>query len=238
MYKKPLIIAHSGSVEGIGAESLNSYQAAIEAGVDMVEADIWRTQDGVFVCQHEHRINGTTINELKSSTLPSSTLKLEDLLKLIVKKNSTIMIDLKEFGYEKEIVQYVLQFLQPTMFVISTLNDETIKVISTNFPEVQVGLSLGKDKPKKLVSTRLSEVFPYSRIKRSGAKFLSVNSKIAALFTLKQHKLLGLPIYVWTVDDETTMRRLLNNPKVTGLITNRPLVALKICKEYETRHTN
>jgi hypothetical protein len=37
-----------------------------------------------------------------------------------------------------------------------------------------------------------------------------------------------IPAWVWTVDDEVEMKRFLDDPRVTTLITNRPDVALRL----------
>jgi glycerophosphoryl diester phosphodiesterase len=37
-----------------------------------------------------------------------------------------------------------------------------------------------------------------------------------------------LPIWVWTVDDKRSMKRYLKDPRIEGIITNRPDLALKL----------
>ena len=49
----PLVIAHRGDSAREQENSLAAVRAAVEAGADMVEVDVRRTADGVFVCAHD-----------------------------------------------------------------------------------------------------------------------------------------------------------------------------------------
>ncbi len=49
----PLVIAHRGDSKREQENSLAAVKAAVAAGADMVEVDVRRTEDGIFVCAHD-----------------------------------------------------------------------------------------------------------------------------------------------------------------------------------------
>ena len=57
---RPLFIGHRGAPALADENTLESLQLAVELGVDMVEFDIQRTRDGVFVLMHDETVNRTT----------------------------------------------------------------------------------------------------------------------------------------------------------------------------------
>ena len=61
----PRLISHRGKIDLDSPENdLVGIQEAIDLGVDMVEFDVRRTNDGILVCYHDADINGTPISEL------------------------------------------------------------------------------------------------------------------------------------------------------------------------------
>lgn len=57
---QPLIIAHRGASGERPEHTRAAYELAIEQGADVIEPDLVRTKDGVFVDRHENEIGGTT----------------------------------------------------------------------------------------------------------------------------------------------------------------------------------
>src|SRR4030088_1956463 len=94
-----------------------------------------------------------------------------DLLELLqmAKRRVGLHIDLKEVGYEADIVRVVLVDFLESQFVITSLEDASIRRIKEQFPDVRVGLSLGRDldnaTPWRRLAVRVSELFPASRLK-------------------------------------------------------------------------
>lgn len=50
---RPLVIAHRGLAWSYPENTIPSYQAAVDAGADLVELDFHSTTDGVLVCVHD-----------------------------------------------------------------------------------------------------------------------------------------------------------------------------------------
>ncbi|MFH1225765.1 MAG: glycerophosphodiester phosphodiesterase [bacterium] len=120
-------------------------------------------------------------------------------------------VELKEEGYEKEAVELILRYFEKNDFVITSFNDATVRAIKKLFPELRVGLILNEEKNSK-------------EIKELGVDFLALHWK------LLKPDFLNRGLFVWTVNDEKMLKRLLLDKRVAGIITDQPDLALKIRK--------
>jgi glycerophosphoryl diester phosphodiesterase len=219
-----------------GLPAAERYRRAIELGVDYVEFDVRRTADGVYVAYHDPRtpsgrsITHLTFEEVRAE-LGSDMLTLHELFD-IANGPVGLHIDLKEVGYEAEIVRLALAHFNAGQFVITSLEDLSIRTIKEQFPEVRAGLSLGREVDGMPVWSRLivrlGELFPDRRLTRCRADFAAVHQRLARIRLLRHCARIRMPAWVWTVDDEIEMARFLADPRVTTLITNRPDLALRM----------
>jgi glycerophosphoryl diester phosphodiesterase len=230
----PLISAHRGGLAVDGVPAADRYRHAIELGVDFVEFDVRRTRDGVKVVYHDdctasgHAVMELTYRELAEELGPEA-LTFDQLLDVAAGRVG-LHLDLKEAGYEAEIVRAVLD-RSPLDKLVITSGDAVIRTIKEQFPHVRAGLSIGEDinglSPWLKLNVRLSELFPRGRLERSHADFLAVHQQLAGLAVLRYCERHGIPAWVWTVDDEPGIARFLGDPRVTTLITNRPDIAMR-----------
>ncbi len=229
-----LISAHRGGLALPGVSAAERYRRAIELGVDFVEFDVRRTVDGVTVIYHDDRtLSGRAVKDLThrelADELGPEALTFDQLLDVTAGRVG-LHLDLKEAGYEAEIVRMVLDRSPLDRFVI-TSGDTVIRTIKEQFPQVRAGLSIGEDvnglAPWLKVGVRLSELFPRGRLERSHADFLAVHQQLADLTVLRYCERQGVPAWVWTVDDESGIARFLADRRVTTLITGRPDIAMR-----------
>ena len=141
-------------------------------------------------------------------------------------------LDLKETGYEHEVVKLALELLGPGNFVATTLVDSSIRRIKDSYPEVTTALSLGRDLREVArmmrLPTRARELYPLGRMRACGADWLAVHRRLARANVLRLCGRFGIPAMVWTVNGEPQLRRFLADPRVTVLITDRPRYALSL----------
>jgi glycerophosphoryl diester phosphodiesterase len=232
---KPLISAHQGGRVMEGVSAADRYRHAIALGVDYVEFDVRRTGDGMTVVHHDDWTkSGRVFRDFAfgdlTDELGSEALTLDELLDVAAGRVG-LHLDLKEPGYEAEIVKVMLDRCPVEEFVI-TSGVEEIRTIKEGFPQVRAGLSIGDDltsvAPWLRVRHRLTELFPRRRIERSRADFIAVHQDLAVLSALRYCDRHGVPAWVWTVDDERSIARFLADRRVTTLITNRPDIALRL----------
>jgi glycerophosphoryl diester phosphodiesterase len=167
------------------------------SGADFLEIDIRRALDGTIVLSHDDLQPGAahvTLDEALHSGRP-------------------LQLDLKEPGYEVELMGHALQSLRSDALVVTTANDESIRVIKEAFPQIRAGLTLGE---------RLS-TSTVQRIERCRADFIAVDERYVRWFEPAPR-----PVWVWTVDVERKLRHYLRDERMEAVITNRPDLALRI----------
>lgn len=234
MTTKPLIIAHRGASALVEFENtLASFEKAIELGVPMVEFDVRKTQDNLFVAFHDESIDGMKVSDLSYQQLLDISRQkgfdvplIEDVLKLCQGKIK-LDIELKEVGYELEIVNLVKKYLDYQDYVIKSFLDAAIVAVKKADNQITTGLLLGVSKPKNLIATRLSEIFPEFRLFTTKADFVSPNYQLIKFGFVWRMKLINQNIYVWTINDEKLMVKTVKQG-VFALITDRPDLGLKL----------
>jgi glycerophosphoryl diester phosphodiesterase len=234
-HMRPLISAHQGGCPVDGLPAAERYRQAINLGVDFVEFDVRRTRDGAtIICHDDRTASGRAVRELEYGDLAGElgleALTLDGLLDIAAGRVG-LHLDLKESGYETEIVHSILDRCAVDEFVI-TSGVEEIRTIKAGFPDVRAGLSIGDAltavAPWLKVRHRLSEIFPRRRLERSHADFVAVHQDLARLSMLRYCERAGIPAWVWTVDDEPSIARFVRDRRVAALITNRPDIALRL----------
>ncbi|ABG50424.1 glycerophosphoryl diester phosphodiesterase [Trichodesmium erythraeum IMS101] len=234
MTTKPLIIAHRGASGLVKFENtLASFAKAIELGVSMVEFDVRKTQDNLLVAFHDESIDGIKLRDLTYQQLLNISQKkgfdvplVEDVLKLCQRKIK-LDIELKEAGYELEIVNLVKKYLDYQDYVIKSFIDTAIITLKKTDNKITTGLLLGLGNPQNFILTRLSEIFPEFRLLLTKADFVSPNYQLIKLGFVWRMKILNKNIYVWTINDEKLMSKIIKKG-IFALITDRPDLALKL----------
>lgn len=226
-----LVSAHRGGVgRAAPPTDLAGFQAAVDRGCELVEFDVRTTSDDHLVVYHNPRVpsgeevSSLTLAEVRTAAeceLPT----VEELLGVLAGR-SLAHIDLKEIGGEGRIVELARKMVGDDGFVLTTLEDESVVTIRRLFPKVAVGLSLGRDmtgaSPWRYLTTRLSEIFPNRRVAQADPTFLTVHYRLAGLNVLRFARRHGLPVWVWTIDEERLWKRFFVSPEVAVVITNLP----------------
>jgi len=230
-----LISAHRGGAAVDGVAAAERYRRAIDLGVDFVEFDVRKTKDGATVIFHDDRTaSGREVRDLSlrelTEELGPEALTLDELLDVAAGRVG-LHLDLKETGYEAEVVHTALARC-PVERLVITSGDPAIRTIKETFPHVRAGLSIGEEinglAPWMKLRVRLSELFPRGRLERSHADFIAVQRQLADLTMLRYCEGHAMDAWVWTVDDEPGIARFLADPRVTTLITNRPEIAMRL----------
>jgi glycerophosphoryl diester phosphodiesterase len=232
---RPLISAHEGGAEQARPGTYEAFQQAAAAGAEYVEFDIRRTGDQVLVVHHDlwAGSSGRRVAELEYLELCElagyEVPLLQDVMQLLAGRAAG-HLDLKETGYEEEVIKLALVAFGPDDFVATTLEEASIVAIKRSFPEVRTALSLGRHRREisraHWLGVRTGELFPLSRIRRCGADWVSVNYRLARLGVLRACQRNGIGAMVWTVDSDALIDRFLADHRVEVLITNRPQHAL------------
>lgn len=232
-----LIIAHRGAPSYAKENTIESFEKAMISGADMIEFDVRRTKDNVLIAYHDEMIQGHSTKDLTYGAMSRMAVNqgfdiptVEEVLKWSRGK-IRLDVELKEEGYEKEIVELLSTYFDEDQFAITSFNDASLKVIKERYPDIKTGLILGREIPPYHIWTRLQEFFPTKRCKKVRADFLVAHLKLLRVGFLERARRSHLPVFVWTVNDEETISRLLHDRRVHAIITDKPDLAVSLRKK-------
>lgn len=252
MKRKKIVIAHRGANTFAHENTIEAFKKAIELGADMVEFDVRKTKEGTLIIHHDANVNGVPIKQLTYLEINKIYSEqnihvptVEEVIKA-TKNKIGLDVELKEGGYEKEVVELLLKYLDKNHFIITSFYENTIKVIKKNYPDLRVGLLVGCSlfeyldnnslnlRYVKYLLRKYKELFPFGRCRRIGADFIVPHFSLLKLGFLYRAKLNKIPLIVWTVNDIKMADDLLKDNGVEGIITDvvEKIIPLHKGKKY------
>ena len=145
-----MIIAHRGFVDNCRENTLEAYRKAIEVGADAIELDIRKTKDNILILFHDRAINEQPINQLTYEEINSLAVnggfRVPTLVETLTLVQGKIKLDveLKEKGYETEVVALILEYLPIDRFIVTSFQPQSLSSIKSDYPQVKTGLILDK----------------------------------------------------------------------------------------------
>ncbi|HEV2140641.1 MAG TPA: glycerophosphodiester phosphodiesterase [Candidatus Dormibacteraeota bacterium] len=138
---------------------------------------------------------------------PRPGAKLVTLTEVLDKSRGRvgIQLDLKGEGWELDLIEET----GVDRVVITTPSHASIDTIKSKYPNLKCGLT-----------RQFAE--------QTDADFLALDQRHVTEDSLELCDRYAIPVWVWTVDDKRLMRRLINDWRVHGIITNLPDLALKL----------
>jgi glycerophosphoryl diester phosphodiesterase len=209
-------------------ESPRAYQDAVALGADYVEIDVRRTGDGELVVHHDGQVRGLRFGQASYRDLCAAAgrmvPRLRDVLDALV-GGPKAHLDLKETGRERETVTMAVDVLGPASVVVTSRQTGSIASVKRDFPEVRTALSVGRSWYQRGF---VRDFFPLRPIRACGSDWVALNHRLARFGVLDLCGRQDIPVMIWTVNDDSLMRRFLADPRVSVLITDRPRQALRL----------
>jgi glycerophosphoryl diester phosphodiesterase len=250
------IVAHRGKTAQVKSENtIEAFSAAMSilgegsthGGIPQIEFDLRLSRDGYVVIYHDRTIDGTEVSDLDYQQLQSIARGkgfeiplFEDLLKLCrdfvpapLQRQIALDIEIKEEGYEERVIALATQYLSYDNFVIKSFHDRSVRKIKDIDPNIKVGLLLGKVTGKFPLLSILTQLFPEYRVLRTGADFVAPHFRMLRFGFLWRMKLLNTEVFVWTVNEERRLLKLLKSKYIAAIITDRPELALAIVERLD-----
>jgi len=218
-----IIIAHRGASAYEKENTLRAYERAIEMGADMIEFDVRKTADQVLVAHHNEEIQGKGIRtltyeavELFAGRKGFHVPTLEEVL-ILARGKIGLNAELKEEGHEKDVVSIIRAFLDDSEFTLTSFSEASLVSIKGLFPNLKTGLILGRN--------------IHREIRRVETDFWIPNWRVLddALFRMAEEN--AKPLVVWTVNDRRRLKRYLSDPRIYGVITDKPDLAVSVRRE-------
>jgi len=209
-----LKIGHRGAKGLVTENTLESFETAIKFGVNAIEFDVRATKDKKILIMHDENlkrvwgldfyIKDLTLKEIKniSDKIPT----LEEAIDYLKNKVEKILIEIKEPGFEKSIVEKIKKYKIQNKAIIISFEEEILKKIDKSLERGLIYLK--HQNPFKAVKElEVDYVLPFYRF---------ASQKVIEVF----HKM-KVKVLVWTINDKKTMIEYIKR-KVDGIATDFP----------------
>ncbi|MBI4687286.1 MAG: glycerophosphodiester phosphodiesterase [Nitrospirae bacterium] len=213
-----LKIGHRGAKAYEIENTLDSFQKAIESGINAVEMDVRRAKDGKLVIIHDDNlkrifgmdilISHTPLAELKQLT-ENKMLTLEEALQFIDKKLERILIELKEVGYEKEVIDAVKKGKLKDRVIIVSFHEQALLNTRKLDKEIETGLIYAKHKR------------PIDAALRLNAQYLVPLYRFVHTKNIEDAHKNNLKVIVWTINTKKEAKEYIAKG-VDGIATDKP----------------
>ena len=223
-------IGHKGADRIAPGNTIESFDAALAAGVDMVEFDVLPEHvdgSGRLVLAHDF-----------ADAARRTPLTLEEGLAHFAQDawaGVELDVDLKISGYEQRVIDALRSFGLAERALISTMEEDSLRVVRAAAPDIRLGWSVPKVRRNYLANpfTRVPAMAAaqYARRVLPGRATAAIRAgridAVMSHWSLVTPRLaraierVGGELYVWTVDDATRIAAL-DAIGVTGIITNDP----------------
>jgi glycerophosphoryl diester phosphodiesterase len=232
---RPQIIAHRGASAYEKENTLMAFEKAIALGADMIEFDVRLTKDKVLIIYHDPTIRAYPIRKLTYSEILSLDPDVPTLASALDVCQGRIRLDveIKVMRCEKEIVKLLLAAYTPEQFVVTSFYPIVLQRVKKKCPDITTGFLFGDVTVDVCKSLRCSANSIRKRVRKMRADF------IAPDWQLLDSKLLSkvvteLPIWLWTVNEPDVMNQLVSDPRIEGIITDKPDLGMQIRQQHAT----
>ncbi len=231
-----LTIAHRGASAFYPENTLRAFIAAADLGADMCEFDVRMTRDGEVVVIHDATVNRTTngrgrvaemnaeaIRRLDAGVRFGAEFRDEPIPTLAevagalgarggegCGRRCGMDVELKQRGLEGRVCDILRELGGIEDAIVSSFDWDQLKIVAAQEPGLRLAL-LGEKAPAALLEAAVA----------MHAFAIAPRFDIADAALCAEAHRLGLAVYVWTVDEEPTMRRLIA-AGVDGIMTNNP----------------
>jgi glycerophosphoryl diester phosphodiesterase len=219
-------VGHKGADHVAPGNTIESFEAALEHGVQMIEFDVLRTLDGRLVLAHDYEDAGSR-----------DCLTLEQGLDHFageVYAGVELDVDLKLPGYEREVVDGLAERGLLERSLVSTMYTESLDRLGELAPGLRRGWSVPRVRrnylrgPLALPAYVVVRVWrarlpgqAAARIRAGGCEAIMAHQVLVSRRLVQAVHSAGGQLYVWTVDDARRIRAL-EALGVDGVITNDP----------------
>lgn len=242
--KKIIVEGHRGYSAKYPENTLVSFEAAVELGVDVVEFDIWLSKDNVPVIMHDGNVERTTDGEghIRDKTLKEikqldagkwfnekfsaqSVPTLEETLELLTRKNPKLMLGVEIKEYSFKTVDLTMELLNSFKCLercfFYCFNARIIKYLKQKYSVITMGYPDFKMKEFEPDSYRF-----YDEI--------GISIDIATPEFCRQFEKMGFPLHIYCADNEDDVAKAIEcGAKV--ITANDPVPLINILNEKGMR---
>lgn len=241
-HEHPIAMAHRGSMLLWPENTMTAFQEAVDLGYRYLETDLQISRDGVLVTFHDDTLDRTTdgtgpvsdhsLGELReldagyrfrqNGEYPYRSLgvripTLEELATTY--PDQVFSLDLKSDGMEEALVGTIRRLDLWDRVIVGSFSDARLRRFRSLLDR-PVAMSAGPRETLRLVTAaRLG--LPFRPVSDSLQVPVKHFITIVSARTVRVARAAGVPMIVWTINDQAEMRELLDLG-VDGIITDRP----------------
>ncbi len=237
---KTMIMAHRGYSEAAPENTIPAFQAAVDAGVKSVELDVQMLKDGTIIVMHDDNFERTcgvkknvwevTYDEVKtydagsffSEEFAGTQVPTLDQVIKEFRNDLFINIEIKRNGHDEGIEKAVVDIIRENDFIdhcdVTSQDYETLVLVKEANPDVL---------------TAYTTVIGLGEIdKLDAASIISIQETFATFANVERLHRAGKRVFVWTVNDEDVMERLVSL-NVDAILTNDPVKGVKVLENHK-----
>ena len=239
---KSVVWAHRGASAYFPENTLPAFQGAADMKADGVELDVHMTYDGKIIVTHDSSLNrcgggnviveAVSYDEIKMHPVPGRFSDkypnvvcplLSEVYELLRPYGMLINVEIKagwNFDCVKELVKLTHDMNMQDYVLYSSFDHTTLYGARTIDKSCRLGALYGNDIPEVATYAKIlgfTEIHPYFPICKKE------NYVKKAIET-------GINVNPWTINDEATIREMVNLG-CHGIITNNPDIARKVIDE-------
>lgn len=247
--KPYLRIGHRGAATLAPENTLDSFRAAIDVGVDLIEFDVLDLRNGPLVLAHSDHLDevshGAASGRVRSKSLAElrevapNLPTFDEALAFFVDEAPEIglHVDLKLTTRLGEVASALTRYGLEERTVISGFHRPSLRTVARAAPRVRVGLTYPED---RLSISRRPYLWPIVSLGLAsmrasvGLRLPRLTRRVGATAVMLEHNLVtessvakchaaGLPVLTWTVDQPEDLTRVVT-AGVDGVITNDPRI--------------
>ena len=217
-----LKIGHRGARAYETENTLESYRKAIELGVNAVELDVRQSADEKLIISHDDnlkkvfgkdlRVSLATLEELKQLTA-GRVPTLDEALLFIDGKVDKILVELKETGYEKKVLDLIMKESLGNRVIIVSFHEESLAHIRNLDSKIETGLIYSK--------FRLKFRNPLQAAIKLNARYLVPLYRLVHTRDIEKAHENNLKVIVWTINTKEEAREYIAKG-VDGIATDKP----------------
>lgn len=246
---RPLRIGHRGAAALAPENTLRSFLAAYEAGVDLIEFDVLELETGDLVLAHSDDLrevsHGAALGTLHDQTLAAlrevapELPTLDEALRFFADEapDVGVHVDLKSPGSVEKVLAALGHFGLLDRTFVSSFHREALRRLSQLEPRVRTGVAFPPDRlgisgrrgsaPLIAVGLRglrpLTPAFVGMLLARSGASALVLHHALVSRTTVQRAHARRASVVAWTVEQPRDLMRV-DAAGVDAIVVDNPAI--------------